>query len=178
MSEIITLQEILDKYNVHADNLSFEGSGAFGEAYSFEAYGERYVIKFTNRKQEFDCSILLKEKQSNTKQPLEDTIYHHSAIIYELGSFTDSGKIFKYYTIMEYINMDEYLSSLFQNYIDTNSEYVEYTEEDKMYSVEEEDAFILMFRIQESIGANDLHANNIGYGNDGTIKGFDWDRTK
>lgn len=175
--ENITLNEVLGKYFVYEENLCYEGKGEYGEAYSFDFEDKKYVIKFTSREIEFECASYLKELQDKVRN-IDDSIYIHSAKIYELGTFLKSNKHhYNYYIIMEFIEMDEELSGMFQNYMTTNSDYTdEDNDEDKMYSEEEEESFRCMLKVQEIIGGSDLHANNLGYGLDGVIKGFDWDR--
>lgn len=173
----LTLNEILGEYFVYEEDLTFEGSGSFGEAYSFEYEDNKYVVKFTNREEEFECTASLKEYQDNCKD-YDNSIYVHSARIFNIGSFVGSNKHkYNYYIIMEFIEVDGDLAGIWQNYRDINSGYSdeEYID-DRMYTEEEEDAFVCMLKIQDMIGANDLHGENMGYGNDGIIKGFDWDR--
>lgn len=165
----INLSELLLNYGCNASDLRFEGKGEYGECYSFESNNKIYALKFSNKLSEYNCAVKLYEKQQKS---YENTIFEHSAKIYEIGSFTEPVNNFSFYILMEYIIIDENLSYLFYEYLEykNNYELSDFIEDNP-----EAEQFRWLELIQESIEASDLHSENLGYGENGLIKGFDWD---
>lgn len=171
----LNFNTFLEKYNLTQDQLSFLDEGANGEASSFEYGGNIYVLKYSNSEDEYKIAKNIKEKQTIYKG--QESIYDHAVMIFDTGEFIsseDNMNLYDYFIIMEYLMIDDNLSYLFSEYFEAcyNN-----TEDEFMSNYPEEfDAFRNLERIQENVGSNDLHAENIGYSNNGTIKGFDWDR--
>lgn len=172
----LNFNTFLEKYNLTQDQLSFLGEGANGEASSFEYDGNTYVLKYSNSEDEYNIAKNIKEKQTIYKG--QESIYDHAVMIFDIGEFISSSEdnmnLYDYFIIMEHLMIDDNLSYLFSDYFE--AKYGNNEDEFKSNYPEEFDAFRNLERIQENVGSNDLHAENIGYSNNGIIKGFDWDR--
>lgn len=172
----LTVNEILSNYSVDSTDLNLEGIGYNGEAYSFNISNRKYVIKFTNKKDEFKCAEKLRKLQ-NENHNINNTIYKHSAKIFELGIFKNTiDKPFNYYIIMEFIIIDRILSDKYWEYVEIKRHFG--NDKEITYSDEEEKVFDLLNKIEKKLKSTDLHSENIGYGLDGIIKGFDWDKRR
>ena len=165
--------EFYRENNIDPDNLSYLGSGDFGEAYSV---GDGRVLKKTTSKKEYEIASELVGKD-----------YDNLANIYAVGEI----KLFNYPTqyliVLEEVEEDSNIeNSYYQLEELTNEqgismEYLHYLETDELDLDDEMIDFISqiedIYRICHNLGivSPDIRPENLGIGKNGKIKLFDID---
>ena len=169
--EDYNIDNYLLQHNINPNDLSYLGSGDFGEAYSTN---DGRVVKITTSKSEYE----LAKKMVNKKIPA-------------LDGFVDiyaADEVNGYYVIiMEELDPDSDIENLYyqlQDYLDDEGlpiQYVNYLDIDELNIPEELIKFIndiedinYAYRYL-GIEASDLRPENLGYDKNGKVKAFDID---
>jgi hypothetical protein len=157
--------------NINPDNLSYLGSGDFGEAYSI---GDGRVLKKTSSKNEFN----LAKQMENVNIPVLDSF----AKIYKTDII--GGQMF---IILEELEEDSHIDDLYyelSGYLEEQGipiQYVGHLDTDEIEMSEELKNFMNdlddIIRAYRYLGveASDIRPENMGYSKDGKVKAFDID---
>lgn len=165
------LNNFYTENNINPDNLSYLGSGDFGEAYSI---GDGRVLKSTSSKNEFN----LAKRLENNNAPILDAL----AKVYKTDIV--NGEMF---IILEELNEDSNIENLFyelENYLNEQGLPIQYLEMLDTDDIELNDNLINFIDDINDINsayrylgveASDIKPENLGYSNDGKLKAFDID---
>lgn len=157
--------------NINPDDLSYLGSGDFGEAYSI---GDGRVLKKTTSKNEFELAKQIENKNISVLDSLAKI--HKTDII--------NGDML---IIMEELDVDSHIEDLYyelQTYLDEQNlpiQYLDHLDVDEIEISEELQNFMSdvddIIRAYRYLGveASDIRPENMGYSSDGKIKAFDVD---
>ena len=157
--------------SINPDDLSYLGSGDFGEAYSI---GDGRVLKKTSSKNEFNLAKQMEGKNI----PVLESI----AKIYKTDIINNQMLI-----ILEELEEDSHIEDLYyelQNYLDEQGlpiQYIDNLDTDEMEISDELQLFINdlddIIRAYRYLGveASDIRPENMGYSKDGKLKAFDID---
>lgn len=173
--ETVSIESFYQKHGIDSEELSWLGSGDFGDAYSTE---DGRVVKFTSSKSEFDIAKKLVGKSDK---------FDGFAAIYD-AVITDKGKVI----LMEELEVDSEIEDLWYQVSDLLGQqglppqYIHYFDTEEYEQVNGEiDQSVLDFidgidNINRSyrmlgIEASDIRPENMGYDSDGNLKAFDID---
>lgn len=166
-----TIDDFYAENNIDPDDLSYLGSGDFGEAYSI---GDGRVLKMTSSKNEFSLAKQMEDKDI----PVLNSI----AKIYKTDIINNQMLI-----ILEELEEDSHIEDLYyelQNYLDEQGlpiQYIDYLDTDEMEISDELQSFMNdlddIIRAYRYLGveASDIRPENMGYSKDGKLKAFDID---
>ena len=166
-----TIDDFYAENNIDPDDLSYLGSGDFGEAYSI---GDGRVLKMTSSKNEFNLAKQMEDKDI----PVLNSI----AKIYKTDIVNNQMLI-----ILEELEEDSHIEDLYyelQNYLDEQGlpvQYIDYLDTDEMEISDELQSFMNdlddIIRAYRYLGveASDIRPENMGYSKDGKLKAFDID---
>ena len=170
----VDIEDFYKKHNIDSEELSWLGSGDFGEAYST---GDGRVVKFTTSKSEFNIAkkmlgkanqltnmveifavittskgmTILQEEVDTESEPIEDLYYEVINILDTIG-----------YSIQEiYVAMEEYKET--------------YVIDPKVEKFADQISNINQDYNALGIMASDIRPENMGYDSKGTLKAFDID---
>lgn len=166
-----TIDDFYSENNINPDELSYLGSGDFGEAYSI---GDGRVLKKTSSKNEFNLA-----KQMEGK---EIPVLNAFAKIYKTDIINGQMLI-----ILEELEEDSHIEDLYyelQNYLDEQGlpiQYIHHLDFDEIEISDELKSFIddlddiiRAYRYLD-IEASDIKPENMGYSKEGKLKAFDID---
>ncbi len=157
--------------NINPDDLSYLGSGDFGEAYSI---GDGRVLKKTSSKSEFNLAKQMEGKDI----PVLESI----AKIYKTDIINGQMLI-----ILEELEEDSHIEDLYyelQNYLDEQGlpiQYIDHLDTDELDISDELQNFMNdlddIIRAYRYLGveASDIRPENMGYSKEGKLKAFDID---
>ena len=166
-----TIDDFYAENNINPDDLSYLGSGDFGEAYSI---GDGRVLKKTSSKNEFNLAKQMEGKDI----PVLNSI----AKIYKTDNVNNQMLI-----ILEELEEDSHVEDLYyelQNYLDEQGlpiQYIDNLDTDEMEISDELQSFMNdlddIIRAYRYLGveASDIRPENMGYSKDGKLKAFDID---
>lgn len=166
-----TIDNFYAENNINPDDLSYLGSGDFGEAYSI---GDGRVLKKTSSKNEFNLAKQMEGKDI----PVLNSI----AKIYKTDIINNQMLI-----ILEELEEDSHIEDLYyelQNYLDEQGlpiQYIDNLDTDEMEISDELQSFMDdlddIIRAYRYLGveASDISPENMGYSKDGKLKAFDID---
>jgi len=166
-----TINVFYAENNIKPDDLSYLGSGDFGEAYSI---GDGRVLKKTSSKNEFNLAKQMEGKDI----PVLNSI----AKIYKTDIINNQMLI-----ILEELEEDSHIEDLYyelQNYLDEQGlpiQYIDNLDTDEMEISDELQSFMNdlddIIRAYRYLGveASDIRPENMGYSKDGKLKAFDID---
>ena len=166
-----TINDFYAENNIKPDDLSYLGSGDFGEAYSI---GDGRVLKKTSSKNEFNLAKQMEGKDI----PVLNSI----AKIYKTDIINNQMLI-----ILEELEEDSHIEDLYyelQNYLDEQGlpiQYIDNLNTDEMEISDELQSFMNdlddIIRAYRYLGveASDIKPENMGYSKDGKLKAFDID---
>lgn len=166
-----TIDDFYAENNIDPDDLSYLGSGDFGEAYSI---GDGRVLKMTSSKNEFSLAKQMEDKDI----PVLNSI----AKIYKTDIINNQMLI-----ILEELEEDSHIEDLYyelQNYLDEQGlpvQYIDNLDTDEMEISDELQSFMNdlddIIRAYRYLGveASDIKPENMGYSKDGKLKAFDID---
>lgn len=166
-----TMDDFYAENNIDPGDLSYLGSGDFGEAYSI---GDGRVLKMTSSKNEFSLAKQMEDKDI----PVLNSI----AKIYKTDIINNQMLI-----ILEELEEDSHIEDLYyelQNYLDEQGlpvQYIDYLDTDEMEISDELQSFMNdlddIIRAYRYLGveASDIRPENMGYSKDGKLKAFDID---
>lgn len=166
-----TIDDFYHENNIKPDELSYLGSGDFGEAYSI---GDGRVLKKTSSKNEFNLAKQMEGKEI----PVLDAF----AKIYKTDIINDQMLI-----ILEELEEDSHIEDLYyelQNYLDEQGlpiQYIDHLDDDEIEISDELQLFIDdlddIIRAYRYLGieASDIRPENMGYSKEGKLKAFDID---
>ena len=166
-----TMDDFYAENNIDPDDLSYLGSGDFGEAYSI---GDGRVLKMTSSKNEFSLAKQMEDKNIPTLNSF--------AKIYKTDIINNQMLI-----ILEELEEDSHIEDLYyelQNYLDEQGlpiQYIDYLDTDEMEISDELQSFMNdlddIIRAYRYLGveASDIRPENMGYSKDGKLKAFDID---
>ena len=166
-----TIDNFYAENNINSDDLSYLGSGDFGEAYSI---GDGRVLKKTSSKNEFNLAKQMEGKDI----PVLNSI----ARIYKTDIINNQMLI-----ILEELEEDSHIEDLYyelQNYLDEQGlpiQYIGDLDTDEMEISDELQSFMNdlddIIRAYRYLGveASDITPDNMGYSKDGKLKAFDID---
>ena len=166
-----TIDSFYAENNINPDDLSYLGSGDFGEAYSI---GDGRVLKKTSSKNEFNLAKQMEGKDI----PVLNSI----ARIYKTDIINNQMLI-----ILEELEEDSHIEDLYyelQNYLDEQGLPIQYIDNldtdgieisDELQSfMNDIDDIIRAYRYL-GVGASDIRPENMGYSKEGKLKAFDID---
>jgi len=168
---IKTIDNFYAENNINPDELSYLGSGDFGEAYSI---GDGRVLKKTSSKNEFN----LAKQMEGKNVPVLESI----AKIYKTDII--NGQMF---IILEELEEDSHIEDLYyelQNYLDEQGlpiQYIDHLDTDELDISDELQNFMDdlddIIRAYRYLGveASDIRPENMGYSKEGKLKAFDID---
>lgn len=168
---IKTIDDFYFENNINPDELSYLGSGDFGEAYSI---GDGRVLKKTSSKNEFNLAKQMEGKEI----PVLDAF----AKIYKTDIINGQMLI-----ILEELEEDSHIEDLYyelQNYLNEQGlpiQYIDYLDTDEIEISDELQSFMNdlddIIRAYRYLGieASDIRPENMGYSKDGKLKAFDID---
>lgn len=166
-----TMDDFYAENNIDPGDLSYLGSGDFGEAYSI---GDGRVLKMTSSKNEFSLAKQMEDKDI----PVLNSI----AKIYKTDIINNQMLI-----ILEELEEDSHIEDLYyelQNYLDEQGlpvQYIDNLDTDEMEISDELQSFMNdlddIIRAYRYLGveASDIRPENMGYSKDGKLKAFDID---
>lgn len=166
-----TIDDFYSENNINPDELSYLGSGDFGEAYSI---GDDRVLKKTSSKNEFNLAKQMEGKEI----PVLDAF----AKIYKTDIVNGQMLI-----ILEELEEDSHIEDLYyelQNYLDEQGlriQYIDYLDTDEIEMSDELQSFmndlddIIRAYRYLGIAASDIRPENMGYSKEGKLKAFDID---
>jgi hypothetical protein len=166
-----TIDNFYAENNINPDDLSYLGSGDFGEAYSI---GDGRVLKKTSSKNEFNLAKQMEGKDI----PVLNSI----ARIYKTDIINNQMLI-----ILEELEEDSHIEDLYyelQNYLDEQGlpiQYIDNLDTDGMEISDELQSFmndlddIIRAYRYLGVGASDIRPENMGYSKEGKLKAFDID---
>ena len=166
-----TIDSFYAENNINPDDLSYLGSGDFGEAYSI---GDGRVLKKTSSKNEFNLAKQMEGKDI----PVLNSI----ARIYKTDIINNQMLI-----ILEELEEDSHIEDLYyelQNYLDEQGlpiQYIDNLDTDGMEISDELQSFmndiddIIRAYRYLGVGASDIRPENMGYSKEGKLKAFDID---
>lgn len=166
--DLKTIDSFYLENNIDPDNLSYLGSGDFGEAYSI---GDGRVLKITTSKNEFELAKQIESKNI----PGFATIYKTDIV----GN--------KKLIILEELEQDSEIEDLFwelMGYLDEQGLPIQYLGHLDLESIEISnrlksfiDGLDRITRSYRNLGieASDIQPDNLGYSSSGELKAFDID---
>lgn len=166
-----TIDDFYSENNINPDELSYLGSGDFGEAYSI---GDDRVLKKTSSKNEFNLAKQMEGKEI----PVLDAF----AKIYKTDIINSQMLI-----ILEELEEDSHIEDLYyelQNYLDEQGlpiQYIDHLDTDEIEMSDELQSFMNdlddIIRAYRYLGieASDIRPENMGYSKEGKLKAFDTD---
>jgi hypothetical protein len=166
-----TIDNFYAENNINPDDLSYLGSGDFGEAYSI---GDGRVLKKTSSKNEFNLAKQMEGKDI----PVLNSI----ARIYKTDIINNQMLI-----ILEELEEDSHIEDLYyelQNYLDEQGlpiQYIDNLDTDGIEISDELQSFMNdlddIIRAYRYLGveASDIRPENMGYSKEGKLKAFDID---
>lgn len=166
-----TIDDFYSENNINPDELSYLGSGDFGEAYSI---GDDRVLKKTSSKNEFNLAKQMEGKEI----PVLDAF----AKIYKTDIINGQMLI-----ILEELEEDSHIEDLYyelQNYLDEQGlpiQYIDHLDTDEIEMSDELQSFMNdlddIIRAYRYLGieASDIRPENMGYSKEGKLKAFDTD---
>lgn len=166
-----TIDDFYSENNINPDELSYLGSGDFGEAYSI---GDDRVLKKTSSKNEFNLAKQMEGKEI----PVLDAF----AKIYKTDIINGQMLI-----ILEELEEDSHVEDLYyelQNYLDEQGlpiQYIDHLDTDEIEMSDELKSFMNdlddIIRAYRYLGieASDIRPENMGYSKEGKLKAFDID---
>lgn len=166
-----TIDDFYSENNINPDELSYLGSGDFGEAYSI---GDDRVLKKTSSKNEFNLAKQMEGKEI----PVLDAF----AKIYKTDIINSQMLI-----ILEELEEDSHVEDLYyelQNYLDEQGlpiQYIDHLDTDEIEMSDELQSFMNdlddIIRAYRYLGieASDIRPENMGYSKEGKLKAFDID---
>jgi len=166
-----SIEDFYLENNINPDDLSYLGSGDFGEAYSI---GDGRVLKKTSSKNEFN---LAKQMEGKDIPVLESF-----AKIYKTDIINGQMLV-----ILEELEEDSHIEDLYyelQNYLDEEGlpiQYIDHLDTDELDISEELQNFMNdlddIIRAYRYLGveASDIRPENMGYSKEGKLKAFDID---
>lgn len=166
-----TIDNFYAENNINPDELSYLGSGDFGEAYSI---GDGRVLKKTSSKNEFNLAKQMEDKnipvlESIAKIYKTDIINGQMLIILEELE-EDSHIEYLYYELQNYLDEQglpiQYISNLDTNELDISDELQNF--------MNDLDDIIRAYRYL-GVEASDIRPENMGYSKEGKLKAFDID---
>lgn len=168
---IKTIDDFYFENNINPDELSYLGSGDFGEAYSI---GDDRVLKKTSSKNEFNLAKQMEGKEipvldAFAKIYKTDIINGQMLIILEEleeGWHTED----LYYELQNYLN-EQGLPIQYIDHLDTD----EIEISDELQSFMNDLGDIIRAYRYLGIEASDIRPENMGYSKDGKLKAFDID---
>ena len=173
--EVISIEDFYQRHEIDSEELSWLGSGDFGDAYSTE---DGRVIKFTSSKSEFDIAKQLVGKADK---------FDGFAAIYDVA-LTDKGRVI----LMEELEVDSAIEDLWYRASELLGQqglppqYIHYFDADEFQEVNgeiEQEVLDFMDGIDNinrnyrmlGIEASDIRPENMGYDSRGNLKAFDID---
>lgn len=166
-----TIDDFYSENNIDPDNLSYMGSGEFGEAYSI---GDGRILKITSSKSEFELAQQMEGKNipaldSFAKIYKTDVVDGKMLIVLE--ELTEDSNIENlFYELLEILN-EQGLPIQYLGHLDTDD--VEISDELKSF-MDDMEGILYGYRYL-GIEASDIRPENMGYSKDGKIKAFDID---
>ncbi len=166
-----SIEDFYLENNIKTDDLSYLGSGDFGEAYSI---GDGRVLKKTSSKNEFNLAKQMEGKDI----PVLESI----AKIYKTDIINGQMLI-----ILEELEEDSHIEDLYyelQNYLDEQGlaiQYINHLDTDELDISNELQNFMNdlddIIRAYRYLGveASDIRPENMGYSKEGKLKAFDID---
>ena len=166
-----TIDNFYAENNINPDNLSYLGSGDFGEAYSI---GDGRVLKKTSSKNEFNLAKQMEGKDipvlnSFAKIYKTDIINNQMMIILE--ELEEDSHIDDLYYELQYFLDEQGLPIQYMNNLDIDE--IEISEELQSF-MNDLDDIIRAYRYL-GVEASDIKPENMGYSKDGKLKAFDID---
>ena len=166
-----TIDNFYAENNINPDNLSYLGSGDFGEAYSI---GDGRVLKKTSSKNEFNLAKQMEGKDipvlnSIAKIYKTDIINNQMMIILE--ELEEDSHIDDLYYELQYFLDEQGLPIQYMNNLDIDE--IEISEELQSF-MNDLDDIIRAYRYL-GVEASDIKPENMGYSKDGKLKAFDID---
>ena len=174
-SQVMLIDEFYRIHNIDSEELSYLGSGDFGEAYST---GDGRVVKFTNSKTEFDIAkeLIGKSKILSSIVEIFDVKMTSKGMTILQEEVTEDSSIEDlFYSLQELLDSQglpiQYLGHF--DVDDYEQEYGEISEEikDFMNAIENINRDYRYLGIE----ASDIKPDNMGYDNEGNLKAFDID---
>lgn len=169
-----TINDFYHENGINPDELSYLGSGDFGEAYSI---GDGRVLKKTSSKNEFNLAKQMEGKDipvlnSLAKIYKTDIINRQMLIILE--ELEENLRIEDlYYELQDYLD-EQGLTIQYLHMLDTDEIQIS----DKLQSfMDDLDDIIRAYRYL-GVEASDIRPENMGYSKDGKLKAFDVDDKK
>lgn len=169
---IKTIDDFYSENNINPDDLSYLGSGDFGEAYSI---GDGRVLKKTSSKSEFN----LAKEMENKDIPVLNNAF---AKVYKTDIINNDMLI-----VLEELEEDSHIEDLYyelNNYLDEQGlpiQYLSNLDTDELEISDELQSF--MDNIDDinrayrylGVEASDIKPENLGYSKDRKLKAFDID---
>ena len=177
-NEQMSLQLFYKKHNITEDDLSWLGSGEFGDAYST---GDGRVVKITSSKSEFSIA----KEIINSPMSFSGFAKFYDAQVTDKGMVIlveeleiDSDIEDKFYSLVDLLEHQE-LPIQYLGYFDADEYIEEYGEIDSEL-LEFMDAIDNINRDYRNLGieASDIRPENLGYSSTGELKAFDIDDKK
>ena len=168
---IRTINDFYSENNINPDELSYLGSGDFGEAYSI---GDGRVLKKTSSKNEFDLAKQMEGKNIpvlNSIAKIYKTDIVNGRMLIILEELEEDSHIEDlFYELQDYLNEQglpiQYLDHLDTSELDISNELQTF--------INDIDDIIRAYRYL-GVEASDIRPENMGYSKDGKLKAFDID---
>jgi len=171
-NQVISIENFYRNHNIDPDELSYLGSGDFGEAYITE---DGRVVKITSSNSEFDIAKSLIGKAhlfTNFVEIYDAEITSIGMTILMEGVDQDSEIEDMFYTVTEILETQG-LPIQYIGHFDEDEYDIEIPSEvaDFMHQLENVNSDYRRLGIE----ASDIRPENMGYSEDGTLKAFDID---
>jgi hypothetical protein len=170
-----TINDFYHENGINPDELSYLGSGDFGEAYSIGDDGR--VLKKTSSKNEFNLAKQMEGKDIpvlNSLAKIYKTDIINGQMLIILEELEENSRIEDlYYELQNYLD-EQGLPIQYLDYLDTDE--IQISDELQSF-MDDLDDIIRAYRYL-GVDASDIRPENMGYSKDGKLKAFDVDDKK
>jgi hypothetical protein len=170
-----TINDFYHENGINPDELSYLGSGDFGEAYSIGDDGR--VLKKTSSKNEFNLAKQMEGKDIpvlNSLAKIYKTDIINGQMLIILEELEENSRIDDlYYELQDYLD-EQGLPIQYLDHLDTDEIQIS----DELQSFMDDLHDIIRAYRYLGVEASDIRPENMGYSKDGKLKAFDVDDKK